>query len=390
MKRRYKIGLTVVILVLIAAVFWVVTGDKPQSITSKVVAQEPLRQIFSASGKIVPHKTIDIQSQISGIIKSIPVSEGQLIEEGDILVELDNTDALNALEAAELRVEIAQSSLKELETSSLSMAGETLNQAKIALNSQEELVADYEYLYSNGALDQNTLENAIARYKALSSQYNSALANYRSFQGGGALNKSAKLQIEQAKKDLLSATTTLDKYCLVSPTSGLLTNIVKEEGEVVQAGTTILTIADEPNSYVLLKVDEKSIGKIELGQTASVWPEGNPNKLVPAVVDNIGSKVDDDTGTVDVRLKLDQSDNAFIQDLTVRAEILVKSLEEAIILPAEFLYDDNPSSVLVVEGDQTVVRTIRIEQVDLTNYLVLEGLELGDEIVLPNESNRLN
>lgn len=387
MKRLYKIGLTVFILILVVALYQVSTSDKPQSITSKTIVQEPLQQIFSASGRIIPHKTIDVQSQISGIIKNIPFKEGAMVKAGDVLVELDNTDALNAQEAAALRVEIAQSSLKELETSSISVAGETLNQAKISLNTQKNLVEDYEYLYSNGALDQNTLDNAIAKYQSLSSQYNSALANYKSFQNGGALNKSARLLVEQAERDLLSSTTTLDKYCISSPIDGLLTNISKEEGEVVQAGSTMMTLADEPNSYVLLKVDEKSIGKIAIGQSATVWPEGNSNSLVSAVVDNISSKVDEDTGTVEVRLKLEQTDATFIQDLTVRAEIIVRSMEDAIILPAEFLYDTNPSRVLIIDGDQTVVRTVRVDPVDLNHYLVLEGLNPGEEIVLPDSTN---
>jgi HlyD family secretion protein len=384
MKRQGKWILGILLFVIVIGSI-IVLNNRTITYTSTIIEQEPLRQILGASGKVVPDKTIEIQSQVMGIIKERPVQEGQTLEAGDIIAILDDTDARNSLSATELSLKVAKNNLYELDTSGVIVSKETLNQAGIALETQRKIVLDYQYLYENGALELQKLENARSLFNTFESQYKSALASYRAKQKNGSVYESTQLQIEQANAEIVLALSYLDKHIIKCPKDGVITEVFKETGELVQVGSSIALLAENPRSYILLKVDEMSIGLIELGQNAVVWPESNSRKTVEAVVDRVDSKVDEDTGTVDVRLLLVKENHSLIQDMTVRAEIVVRNLNDAIVLPANYLYEISPAKVLVRADDKISIRSVTAEAVNLTHYMILAGLEPGEEVLLPED-----
>ena len=382
MKKHKKAIVITVVSLVAATLAFVFLNDNTQENTL-VLEQAPLRQVLGSSGKVTPRRLIQVQSQISGVIKEIPVETGNIVEQGSIVTILDDADANNAYQAAELRLMTAKVALSELKTTGNAVAAESLNQAKIALDNQESLLNDYENLYEQDALDQKTLDDAKVLYKTLSSQYNSALSNYRSLQERGATYEAAALLVSQAENDLEAAEQYLKKHQVLSPATGMIRDLEYEPGEFIQPGSILATVATEPNSYVLLNIDETSVNLLTVGQQARVWPESFPEQTTQALVDRIAPSVDEDTGTIEVRLKITGDNSKLLQDMTVRAEIIVRELEESLILPAKYLIRSNPYTVLVKEATATVERIVRLEEVDLSNYLIVEGLVPGDEIVLP-------
>ncbi len=357
--------------------------------TGLILEEKPIQQILSATGKVVPQKAVDLQSQISGTIESLPFSQGEHVNENDIIAIIDDEDAQSALIAAQINLTMAEESLRDIEISKRTVARESLDQIRIAKNSQQELYDDYKRLFEEGAIDQQMLESAQATLEKLESQYVSANASYAALLENGSGYESALTAVRQAQNGVLTAELRVDKHIIRSPLDGIVTVLEHEVGEIIQPGMNLATIITEDRFYVELDIDERNISLLSLGQPATVWPEGFPSKTIEAVVERIDSKVNANTGTVQVRLELLTSEEFIIQDLTVRTDIEVRNLEKALVIPAEYLYTDNPTTVLL-QKDEVQIQDVLLEAVGLKEYLVLEGLVPGDVILYPDSSVERN
>ena len=143
-------------------------------------------------------------------------------------------------------------------------------------------------------------------------------------------------------------------------------------------------MASAEGFYAEVELDERSMGLIQLGQPARIWPEAYPSQEVAARVEAIAPRVDATTGTVRVRLALEEEADYFIQDLTIQAEIEVRTMESAILVPVSALWQENPDQVLLAVDGQVQDRILsKVEFLSLNQMLVLEGLDPGDIIVMP-------
>lgn len=381
MKRRNILFGAAGLVLLGAVAFWQLSDDV-QPAERLVIEQNPVSQVLTATGRIAPRNSVDIKSQVSGMLLEL-TPEGSILSDGERLARIDDTDARNALAAAQSALEIAKANLRDIENNRRIAAQETLEQARIDLADQAELVENYETLYREGALDRKTFEQAQSAYEVRASRTDSAAAAYRSLAEGGSAYEAARLRVEQAAQSLERASLALSRHALESPVEGMVTQTYAQSGELIAPGQIVATVSSVDLPLAELDIDERNIGILEPGQSAQVWPDGYPSKRVSARVERIGSKVDPDAGTVAVTLALEENAPYLLQDLTVRAEIVVRDLEAAIRIPARFLTGENPAQVLVEtgQGGDPQVRDLMVESLGVDEVLVLSGLE-PDETIL--------
>ena len=176
----------------------------------------------------------------------------------------------------------------------------------------------------------------------------------------------------------------LSKYTLTAPFDGVVMERLAEPGEWVQPGSTLLVLAADEGFYAEVELDERVMGLVTLGQPARLWPEAFPSQEVAARVTGIAPRVDTATGTVRIQLTLEEQADYLIQDLTVQAEIQVRELTDALLLPAAFRWENNPFRVLVLEDGTVRERVITGEAVGVNQWLILSGLAAGDQVIDPS------
>jgi HlyD family secretion protein len=206
------------------------------------VSLETIVQKVNATGRIQPKTQIRMSADVSAKIIALHVEEGDFVQEGQLLVELDRERFEAAVESAEASVRSAQSNAR--------------------LNEQNMLKAEKDYDRSRDVVarkleSQAVLDSDEAAYQVEVARFQSALD-----------------QVEQAKASLKQAMDDLSKTTIYSPMTGTISDLDKEQGEIAIGSAfqedIILVVADLTEMEAQVNVDENDIVGVQIGQTASI------------------------------------------------------------------------------------------------------------------------
>ena len=384
MKRK-KTWLIVIGLTVLAAggIFWVLWGRDTAPPDYHTLESEPFVQVVSATGRLVPSRTVQIQSQVSARLDVLAAAEGDFVIRGRLLATLDDSDVRQRISENQANVATAQARSRSIAELAAPLTREELQLLTLNRDQLVRTLERQEALYDQGALPLDVLEETRSQVEQQDSRIRSAEISLASRQSGGSEAAEASAAVNQARSSLFSLEEELSKYTFTAPFDGIILEQLVEPGEWVQPGTTLFVLAGRDGFYAEVELDERTIGLIQVGQRASLWPEAYPSREVAAQVVSISPRVNADTGTVLVRLSLAEQADFLIQDLTVQAEIEVRTLESALLLPASYLWQQNPAMVLVAVDEKVLSRQLTVESVSLDQYLVLEGLTSGDRVIDP-------
>lgn len=243
----------------------------------------------------VDTKTVDLSSKITGRVKEISVKEGDFVTKGQELIILDTPDIEAKTVQADAALELAKS--KELEV----LNGTRQEQKAMALNSLHKAQSDLELaektynrlrnLNKEGVISNQKADEAYTQYNNAKQALLIAKNNYEMAQNGSRyedkLMASAKVkQAQGSKKEVQSY---LKENVISSPISGQVTEISVEEGELVGAGYTIITIVDTNDNWVVFNLREDLLPKIKMGTVFDVQIPALGKKTVKVKVDFISA-----------------------------------------------------------------------------------------------------
>ena len=276
MNKKFLLGLgTFVIVLLTVAVYRGGGRTLPQVSTDKV-ARRTIVERVSASGKIQPEVEVKITAEVNGQIIKLPVKEGDVVEKGDLLVQL-NPDIYDA---AVLRAEAALNSAK----SNLASA-----RAQVAQGEANQLAAKKAFERAEVLFDQTVISQA--EYDQTEASYLTANANLTS---ANESVRSAEYAILSGEASLQEARDNLSRTTLRAPQTGIVTALAKEIGESVQgngftAGEVILNVSDLSAMEVNVEVNESDIVRIHLGDDAEIEVDAYLGEKFQGTVTEIGN-----------------------------------------------------------------------------------------------------
>jgi HlyD family secretion protein len=241
---------------------------------------------------------VDVGFKITGRIVSRYFEEGDWVDKGKVLAKLDDEDLRNRFEVARATLVSAQARLSKLLAGSrpeeIRAAEANLNQAKSDLENKEAHYERMKPLFERGVIPKETLDNAEAGFKIAKASFQSATENYLLVKEGPRKEdiEDAKAQVEQARASLKLTETQLSYTVLYSPISGVVLVKSGETGEVVNPGTSILTLADIGNVWLKAYIPETDLGKIKWGQEVIVTTDLRPKKEYKGKISFISSQAE--------------------------------------------------------------------------------------------------
>lgn len=384
--NKWKKGLMAgtVLVLLVGGAWWAMAGRGPEAPETFAVENQPFVQVISATGRLVPGNKVEIQSLVSGQLMSLPFEEGDQVNQGAVVATLDDGDVRQRILENQAQVNLAQARTRLLSELSVPSTREELNRLTLEREQLSRTLERQEMLHQQGALPLEALEETQNQAALMGSRIRGMEIALASRQGGGAEAAEAAAAVSAARSSLTGLERELNKYSLQAPFAGKVLERLAEPGEWVQPGQVLLVMASQEGFYAEVELDERSMGLIQLGQVARIWPEAYPSQEVSARVEAIAPRVDATTGTVRVRLALEEEADYFIQDLTIQAEIEVRAMDSAILVPVSALWQENPEQVLLAVDGQVQERVLSmVEFISLNQVLVLEGLDPGDIILMP-------
>jgi HlyD family secretion protein len=314
-RRRWRaLWLLLFILVIGMTATWAVvttqSSAKGLGYLTQAVHQGDLNITISATGNLEPTNQVDVGSEISGTVKSVFATENDRVTVGQVLAALDTAK----LEAQVLQSKAALASARAKVMEAEATVVETRNQLS-RLEKVRELGGDK----AVSRYDLDAAEAALARAKAEVLSSNAA--------------------VEQAQATLKIQQTDLSKAVIRSPINGIVLARSVEPGQTVAASLqapVLFTLAEDLARMELhVDVDEADVGQVQPGQPAHFSVDAYPDRTFQAEIITVhyGSQITDSVVTYEAVLKVHNSDLSLRPGMTATADITVKQVTNALLVP---------------------------------------------------------
>lgn len=307
MKRKWKIVLIILLVLLISGgVFASIKLNERGIVTVQTghVSRGDITAVVTASGEIKPKNYINLGANAMGPLTEIYVKEGDHVRKGQVLAKIEATQAgadVSAQKAA-INTALADSAAAEdgiralhdgIETAQagLDRAQAEMQRTKVNKDRGDELFKDK--LIAKQDYDKTQAEYDTAIAGVYEARTKIAQAKSQESQAKQQLI-SAQRRVTQAQATLTRYADVFDKYSVIAPLDGIVTNLPVRVGETVVPGiqsssaSTVMTVADMSLITAEVKVDETDIVNVKLGQTGDVTIDAIPNKTFKGHVVEIG------------------------------------------------------------------------------------------------------
>lgn len=310
LKRLLIVGGSAV-LVIIGIMVWMVmrTSDGIQYRTEQV-RRGNLSVIVSATGTLEPTNQVDVSSELSGIVKNVAVDYNDRVKAGQVLAQLDTTKLEAQLTQSRAALESARA--KVLQTQAT--VTETLSKLK-----QYQRVRE---LSNNKVPSQSEMDTAEALHERAKAEA-----------------AAARAAVLQAEATVEANQTDLRKAVIRSPINGLVITRSVEPGQTVASSLqapVLFTLAEDLAQMELqVDVDEADVGKVRAAQKASFTVDAYPDRKFQARITQVryGSKTVEGVVTYKTILKVDNADLSLRPGMTATADITIKNIDNALLVP---------------------------------------------------------
>ena len=353
-----RVGLLVIVLVL-AALGWIVFKPQPQPVrTARFALTDAPMPVVAATaesrdmpvtlselGTVTPLATVTVRTQINGQLVQLGFTEGQEVNKGDFLAQIDARPYQAALE-----------------------------------NAQGAL-----------ARDQAQLENAkrdLVRFNTLVTE-KSIAQQQRDTQEALVKQLVGTIATDQAQIDMAKLNVA---YChIVAPVSGRVGLRQVDLGNYVQvsdaSGLVVITQLKPISVIFTLPEDNLAAVMKRMGAGATLavtaFDRSGKTKLAVGTLSTIDNQIDTSTGTVKLRAQFDNNDEELFPNQFVNVQLLVDTLKGATVIPTAAVLRGAPGTyVYLIKPDDTVtVQKIALGPSDSDRVAVTNGLKPGDRVV---------
>ncbi|BCM20913.1 efflux RND transporter periplasmic adaptor subunit [Mesorhizobium sp. J8] len=336
-----------------------------------------------ASGHVESPYRVNIGSQITGTVQDVLVGEGQSVKEGQPLVVLEPSELNAAVVSAEGTVAEAEARIRQMRELTLPAAEQGQKQAEANLVDARAAYQRAEDLFRSGFGTKQALDEATKNFEIAQTQVRTAELQVYTSQPGGSDYVMAQTALNQANASLATAKARLDYATIKSPRDGILITRNVERGAVVQPGAALLVLAPSGDIQLVLQIDEKNLGLLQLGQAARASADAYPDKLFDAELTYINPSVDITRASVEVKLTVANPPPYLRQDMTVSVDIAVARRQSTLIVPARVVHDSTSAApwVLAYRDGRVREQRVRLGLRAADQVEILDGLAQGDLVV---------
>ncbi|MDU2065225.1 MAG: HlyD family secretion protein [Sporomusaceae bacterium] len=312
-KRQITIAASAVVGVLTAAGFWWWT------ISSSIISTDDAR---------VKNNIVNVSTKIPGQIDKLLVKEGEYVEAGQILAEIDSSSLKIQVEQAQANLNSTQAKLASLQVGSrpqqVTQSEASVEQAAANLANAQKNYERVERLFEQGAIAEQQRDASQTALKVAESQYNGATAGL-SLMNEGATEQdrqAAKAQVDQAFAALKNAQLQLEYSVIKAPVAGVVAKVPIDIGEMVAVGQTLYSVTNPADAWIEANIEETEVGKVKLGQQVDFIVDAYPGKTLKGEVMDIGAA----TGSQFALLPADNSSGNFTK-VTQRLAVKIKVID---------------------------------------------------------------
>jgi membrane fusion protein, multidrug efflux system len=357
-RRRWVWGIAVLVLLAVGGILYyqreaaergqkakATTTSRPIPVLTATASQGEMGIYVEALGTVTPVYTVTVTSRVQGQIMEVHYREGQMVQKGDLLLVIDPRPYEAALTQAQ---------------GQLAHDTALLSEARIDLDRYRTALA----------------KNAIAQQQVYDQEQT-------------VLQDQGTVQNDQGALD--NAKVNLDYCHITSPIDGRVGLRLVDPGNIVQANSTtaLVVITQLQPITVIFSVAEDYLSEIQQqvrrGEKMKVdaLDRAEEKTIATGSLLTLDNQVDTTTGTVKLRAIFDNKDNALFPSQFVNAKLLVKTQQNAILVPTPAIQRNSQQAfVYVIDKNQIAsVKNITVGASD-GNFTAVEGIQPGDVVAV--------
>lgn len=387
----------VVLVVAVPLVTWGLSRLKPAAPTVErssvwpdtVKRGEMLRQVRGL-GTLIPEEVLLIPAVTDGRVDKIVIRPGTAVRPDSIIVELSNPEVELAAEDFRWQVKAAEANLADLR---VKLETQRLEQRSRAAQVQADLVKaklaadrDVELLRSGLTAD---ITSRTSKATAEELVNRSEIENKRLEIMDDSIKAqiaAQEVQIQKLEASYVLKRKQVDQLKVRAGVAGMLQQISIEVGQRVTAGTQLAKVAQPEKLKAELKIPETQAKDVILGQTAEI---DTRNGIIPGRVSRIDPAVINGTVTIDVRL-VGALPAGARPDLSVDGTVELERLQNVMFVSRPVFGQPNSTISLFKVDPQTSEAhrvPVRVGRVSVNTIEILDGLRVGDQVILSDMSN---
>jgi membrane fusion protein (multidrug efflux system) len=336
-------------------------GRKGRMITVGTITptRQDLDVRISYTADLTPNQVVNLFSRVDGYIAKIHVDKGDFVKTNQLVIEIDHTDYIHAVNRAKANLAAAQAEVLRQEAN--------VRNARLTLDRMKALIKDQ-------FVSQQDLDTAQVNYDSAAAQL-----------------EASRAQVKQMEVALQQAETNLAYSYIRAPFAGYIAERNLDPGAYVTGSTAststmsrgILTLHDIEIVRTLIEVVEKDVPLVKIGQKAEIRAEAYPNRVFIGQVTRIVQALNKNTRTMTVEVDLPNKDHLLKGGMFARVELMVGTHHNAVQIPIDALtrLEENQYVYVVRDGKAYQV-PVEVGAREENRIEVTKGLTGDEEIIV--------
>jgi HlyD family secretion protein len=367
-----------VAVVLLAA--FISLGRKEIPIRAFQARQGNITSAISTNGKVEPVDNFEAHAPAATTVKKLLVHEGDHVQAGQLLLELDNADARAQAARAQAQLSAAEADLHAVQSGGTREEVLTeqsrLVKAQAQVESARNSLAALQRLQAQGAASAG--EVAAAANRLQTAEVDLQLAKEKRTQRYSSQEVSrVQAQAKQAAASLAAANDLLQHSMIRTPRAGIVYSLPVREGQFVSLGDLLVQVADLTAVNVHGYVDEPEVGRLRLGEQVQVTWDAIPGRIwqgtvtrVPSTVVSLGAR-----NVGEIRCRIANTDLKLLPNTNVTLNIVTAEAQNVIVVLREAVHaEDGKRFVYTVVDGKLQRRDVQTALTDLTHVEITQGL----------------
>ena len=390
-----KIALVIFAGVLVLGGAWVYTRrPAPPEARAVRVVRSSVVQALLTNGRVEALDSYAVNAGAPMLVTKVLVQQGDLVRRGQLLAEVDDQAAREAVARAEAELAIARADRHLVERGAsaavLADLDAAIGRARLNLESARQEVAALQRLVEKQAVPRASLQEQQLAHRRAETEL-AALEKKRSALLGPEDRERIAGRIREAEATVAQAQSALRRLELRAPAEGLAYFVSLRPGAFYNAADLVARIGTVDRVRVRVYVDEPELGPIRKGQPIRITWDGLAGQQwhgaverLPAAVERVGTR-----SVGEVLCVVENPGRRLLPEATVNVDLETGRAENVLLIPREaVLRQGGDAMVLVLNGEGVVARqAVRLGIYDTTRIQVLEGLREDQVVLLPGERN---
>ena len=359
--------------------------------------------VLTATGYIIPHHKINVNSKVTGRVKWIGVEKGDQVKESQVLVKLEDDEFRAQYEQARGAADSARAYLDELQHGSrpeeIAQAQHNLEEARATLANDKLTLDRTRQLFGQGVVSRQALDDAIAKSDSDQQRVNSLDKSFQLAQLGPRAEEIARAKgaVTQAEGQAAYSKSLLDATQIRAPVSGTILERTAEKGELITAQFassaeggpqgSVVSLADLNDIQADLDIAQDDFAKLTPRQKAVVTVDAFPDLHWNGVIAEVSPEANRQKATIEVKVQILNPDSHLRPEMNTTVHFIadenknVTSQSAGAYLPTAAIRDvDGKKYVLLAFDGKAMKRDVKILSQRSGGALV-SGLNGGESVI---------